>query len=141
MGPSWTPLNAINTTSVTLKCNIVIRDSVENNKRPPTPCRGPAWRPCWWSSHILPQRCWRLPLFDACEAKKAAQTFSFSLFSSLKTLYVFIFLKAAMSHPSICMDTTGPKVFTKPLVNTTKPLLRTPCNYATAFHGFSDFWG
>ena len=26
MGPSWTPLNAINTTSVTLKCNIVIRD-------------------------------------------------------------------------------------------------------------------
>ena len=79
------------------------------------------------------------PVCRLCSQEGSPDLFLF-IVQPFKTLCVYIFLKAAMSLPSICMDTTGPKVFTKPPVNTTRPFLCTPCISATAFHGFCDFF-
>lgn len=79
------------------------------------------------------------PVCRLCSQEGSPDLFLF-IVQLFKTLCVYIFLKAAMSLPSICMDTTGPKVFTKPPVNTTKPFLCTPCISATAFHEFCDFF-
>ena len=53
------------------------------------------------------------PVCRLCSQEGSPDLFLF-IVQLFKTLCVYIFLKAAMSLPSICMDTTGPKVFTKP---------------------------
>ena len=143
MATSWTPLNAINTTSVTLMHNIVVRKA-RHVEIPPTPCRVPAWPPCWWSSRILPQRSLHPPLSDVCEARRADLTFSSSLFCS-SFLAIASFWKQQCHILAFAWTPQAPGYLPSPLVHTPTSLCCFPRHaimqqHSKYFHGFSD-WG